>query len=96
MGTELLIGIALAFVVLGPERMHSMLGHLSNAHAQLEKASRETRELIAKQVGAKDRHMTLRYGTQVPNPGTSSPPLHRQGSGHSRARVARAAAIAGG
>lgn len=57
MGTELLIGIALAFVVLGPERMHSMLGHLSKAKAQLEKASQETRELLAKQVEGRARDM---------------------------------------
>ena len=55
MGTELLIGSALAFVVLGPERMHSMLGHLSKAKAQLEKASQETRELLARPVKAKAR-----------------------------------------
>ncbi len=50
MGTELLIGIALAFVVLGPERMHSMLGHWGRAKAQLAKISQETREELAKQV----------------------------------------------
>jgi Sec-independent protein translocase protein TatA len=37
MGTELLIGLALAFVVLGPQRMQSMLGHLGKAKAQLDK-----------------------------------------------------------
>ncbi len=41
MGTELLIGFAVAFIVLGPERMHSMLGHLSIAKGQLDKASQE-------------------------------------------------------
>jgi Sec-independent protein translocase protein TatA len=42
MGTELLIGLALAFVVLGPQRMHPMLGHLGRVKAQFEKASQET------------------------------------------------------
>jgi len=37
MGTELLIGLAFAFIVLGPERMHSMLGHLARAKAQFDK-----------------------------------------------------------
>ena len=40
MGTELLIGLALAFIVLGPERMHSMLGHLARAKAQFDKLRR--------------------------------------------------------
>ncbi len=41
MGTALLIGFALAFIVLGPERMHSMLGHLGRAKGQLDKVSQE-------------------------------------------------------
>lgn len=50
MGAEILIGLALAFVVLGPERMHSMLGHLGRAKAQLEKATQETRRQLAGQL----------------------------------------------
>jgi Sec-independent protein translocase protein TatA len=37
MGTELLIGLVLAFLVLGPERMHAVLGHLGRAKAQFDK-----------------------------------------------------------
>ena len=44
MGIEILIGLALAFVVLGPQRLHLMLGNLGRAKAHLEKASQETRE----------------------------------------------------
>jgi Sec-independent protein translocase protein TatA len=40
MGAELLIGLALAFVVLGPRRMRSMLGQVGRAKAQFDKASR--------------------------------------------------------
>ena len=47
MGVEILIGLALAFVVLGPERMHTMLGHLGRAKALLEKATLETRHQLA-------------------------------------------------
>jgi Sec-independent protein translocase protein TatA len=50
MGTELFIGLALAFVVLGPERMHSMLGQFGRAKAQLEKASQQTREQLVQQL----------------------------------------------
>ncbi|HEX3354678.1 MAG TPA: hypothetical protein VHS34_17800 [Terriglobales bacterium] len=49
MGTELLIGLALAFVVLGPERMHSMLGHVGRAKAQFDKAGREIQAQLAAQ-----------------------------------------------
>jgi hypothetical protein len=43
MGASLLIGLALAFVVLGPKRMQSMLGPVSLAKARFDKASREIR-----------------------------------------------------
>ena len=49
MGAEILIGLAVAFVVLGPERMHSMLGHLGRAKAQFEKATQETRNQLSSQ-----------------------------------------------
>ena len=47
MGAEILIGLAVAFVVLGPERMHTMLGHLGRAKAQLERATQETRNQLS-------------------------------------------------
>ncbi len=43
MGTELLIGLALAFVVLGPNRMHAMLGHAGKAKAQFDKQAEVSR-----------------------------------------------------
>lgn len=77
MGTEILIGLALAFVVLGPERMHSMLGHLGKAKAQLEKATQETRQQLAVQLsnasrvrGEKRRTETLKLseeGNKIPS-----------------------------
>ncbi len=36
MGAELLIGFALAFVVLGPKRMQLMLGHVGRAKARFD------------------------------------------------------------
>jgi Sec-independent protein translocase protein TatA len=41
MGAELLIGVVLGFVILGPRRMHGMLGTLGRAKAQFDKVSRE-------------------------------------------------------
>jgi Sec-independent protein translocase protein TatA len=55
MGVEILIGLALAFVVLGPERMHTMLGHLGKAKAQLEKATQETRQQLTGQLSDASR-----------------------------------------
>jgi len=39
-GTELPLLLALGFVVLGPKRMQTMLGHVARAKAELHKASR--------------------------------------------------------
>ncbi len=47
MGTELLIGLALAFVALGPNRMHSILGQVNKAKTQFDKASREIKAQLA-------------------------------------------------
>jgi Sec-independent protein translocase protein TatA len=48
MGAELLIGVVLGFVVLGPRRMHSMLGNVGRAKAHFDKATRELKsQLIA-------------------------------------------------
>ena len=39
LGTELTLLLALGFVVLGPNRMHAMLGHVERAKAELHKVS---------------------------------------------------------
>jgi Sec-independent protein translocase protein TatA len=50
MGVELLIGLALAFVVLGPKRMQLMLGQVGRAKAQFDKASRGIKAQLAAQL----------------------------------------------
>jgi Sec-independent protein translocase protein TatA len=50
MGAELLIGLALAFVVLGPKRMQSMLRQVGRAKAQFDKAGREIKAQLAAQL----------------------------------------------
>jgi hypothetical protein len=47
MGAELLIGLALAFVVLGPSRMHSMLAQAGKARAQFDHATGKIRAEFA-------------------------------------------------
>ncbi len=51
MGIELLFGIGLGFLVLGPKRMHEMLGHLGRAKARFDKASREIKAQLAAELG---------------------------------------------
>ena len=55
MGTELLIGVVLGFVVLGPRRMYAMLGPLRKAKAQFDKASRELKSQLAVGLEGGDR-----------------------------------------
>ncbi len=50
MGTELLLGIALGFMILGPKRMHAMLGPLGKAKAELDKASRSLKRQLSTQL----------------------------------------------
>jgi Sec-independent protein translocase protein TatA len=39
-GAEILFVLVLGLLVLGPKRLHTLLGHLSRAKAQFEEASR--------------------------------------------------------
>jgi len=40
LGTEILFMVTLGLVVLGPKRMHAMMGHVVRAKAELENATR--------------------------------------------------------
>ena len=40
LGTEILFLVTLGLVVLGPKRLHAMLGHVARAKAQFENATR--------------------------------------------------------
>jgi Sec-independent protein translocase protein TatA len=46
-GTEVLFIIALGLVVLGPKRLHAMLGHVARAKAELESAARGMKSQLA-------------------------------------------------
>jgi len=45
-GTEILFTIALGGLLLGPKRMHAVLGNVARAKAQLEKASRNLKSQL--------------------------------------------------
>jgi Sec-independent protein translocase protein TatA len=47
LGTGLPLFLALGFLVLGPKRMHAMLGHLAKAKTEFDKASRGLKSQIA-------------------------------------------------
>jgi Sec-independent protein translocase protein TatA len=47
MGAELLLGVAIAFVLLGPKRMHWLLGHMGRTKVELDKASRGIKSRLA-------------------------------------------------
>ena len=46
-GSELLMMAGLGFVVLGPKRMHTLLGQVAHLRADFEKASRNWKREIA-------------------------------------------------
>ncbi len=46
-GTEVPLLLALGFVVLGPKRMHAMLGQVARAKAEFDKATRGLKSQLA-------------------------------------------------
>ena len=52
LGTELPLLLAIGFVVLGPKRTQTMLGHVARAKAQLEEARRGLRSQLAVELDA--------------------------------------------
>ena len=46
-GTEILFFVMLGLVVLGPNRMHSMIGFVGRAKAEFDKASREIKSQVS-------------------------------------------------
>jgi Sec-independent protein translocase protein TatA len=47
LGTEILFILLLGLLVLGPRRLHTLLGHVARAKAQFEKASRGFKSQLA-------------------------------------------------
>ena len=54
-GTEILFMLLLGLVVLGPKRLHAMLGHVARAKAELENATRGIKSQLAAELDAKPR-----------------------------------------
>ena len=51
-GTEILFMLLLGLLVLGPKRLHTMLGHLARAKAQFEEASRGFKSQLGAELDA--------------------------------------------
>ena len=51
-GTELLFILMLGLVVLGPKRLHAMLGHVARAKAELENATRGIKSQLGAELDA--------------------------------------------
>jgi Sec-independent protein translocase protein TatA len=51
-GTEILFMLLLGLVVLGPKRLHAMLGHVARAKAELENAARGMKSQLATELEA--------------------------------------------
>ena len=51
-GTEILFMLMLGLLVLGPKRLHTMLGHVARAKAKFEDASRGFKSQLAAELDA--------------------------------------------
>ena len=52
LGTEVLFILMLGLLVLGPKQLHTLLGHVARAKAQLEDASRGFKSQLAAELDA--------------------------------------------
>jgi Sec-independent protein translocase protein TatA len=52
LGTEILFMVSLGLVVLGPRRMHAMMGHVVRAKAELENATRGIKSQLSAELNA--------------------------------------------
>ena len=55
-GTELLFLVTLGLVVLGPKRVHAVLGHVARAKAEFEEASRGFKSQLGAELDAAHRN----------------------------------------
>jgi Sec-independent protein translocase protein TatA len=55
-GTEVLFMLTLGLVVLGPKRLHAMLGHVARAKAELENATGGIKSQLAAELDAAPRN----------------------------------------
>ena len=64
MGTELLLGVALGFVILGPRRMHTMLAQVMRAKTELDRVRRSIKSQLTAEFETADRQKSSASGPQ--------------------------------
>jgi len=52
LGTEILFILPLGLLILGPRRLHTLIGHVARAKAQFEEASRGFKSQLAAELDA--------------------------------------------
>ncbi len=52
LGTEILFILMLGLLILGPRRLHTLVGHVARAKAQFEEASRGLKSQLAAELDA--------------------------------------------
>ena len=72
-GTEILFVLVLGLLVLGPRRLHTMLGRAAQAKAQFEEASRGFRSQLSAELDAADRDGMIGDSPQLAQ--GSEPPI---------------------
>jgi Sec-independent protein translocase protein TatA len=60
-GTEILFMLMLGLLVLGAKRLHTMLGHVARAKAELENATRGLKSQLTAQLGAEPQGSPTDY-----------------------------------
>ena len=55
LGTEILFILVLGLLILGPRRLHTLIGHVARAKAQFEEASRGLKSQLGAELDATHR-----------------------------------------
>jgi Sec-independent protein translocase protein TatA len=75
-GTEILFILLLGLLVLGPKQMHALLGHVAQAKAQLEVASRGFKSQLAAELDAAPEEDSESNGGMISRELTSDRTAH--------------------
>ena len=54
LGTEIFFFVALGVIVLGPKRLHTMIGHMARARARFEETTEAFKSQLGEELG--DKH----------------------------------------
>jgi Sec-independent protein translocase protein TatA len=72
LGSELVMIVGLGFVVLGPKRMHSVLGQVARMRSELEKASCAVRTQLTAELDTREGEDQTSVAATLREPATRS------------------------